>query len=36
MAGAKLAMRMVWPEAQDASPASRWLRGLIVEAAGSV
>jgi DNA-binding transcriptional LysR family regulator len=32
----KLALRMVWPEAQDASPASRWLRALIVEAAGAI
>ncbi len=29
----KLALRMVWAEAQDASPASRWLRGLILQAA---
>jgi len=29
----KLQLRMVWPEAQDASPASRWLRGLITQAA---
>jgi DNA-binding transcriptional LysR family regulator len=28
-----LQMRLLWPEAQDAAPASRWLRGLIVEAA---
>jgi DNA-binding transcriptional LysR family regulator len=28
----KLAMQMIWPQTQDAAPASRWLRGLIVEA----
>lgn len=26
----KLTMRMVWSEAQDTSPASRWLRGLVL------
>ncbi len=30
----KLALRMMWPETQDAAPASRWLRGLILDAAG--
>lgn len=29
----RLALRMIWPETHDASPASRWLRGLILEAA---
>ena len=24
-------MQLLWPDAQDASPASRWLRGIIVE-----
>jgi DNA-binding transcriptional LysR family regulator len=32
----KLALRMVWPEAQDGSLASRWLRGLVIEAAAEV
>ena len=32
----ELAMRMVWPEAQDAAPASRWLRQLVAEAARSI
>lgn len=32
----ELAMRMVWPEAQDAAPASRWLRQLVIDAARSV
>lgn len=27
----QLTMHLVWPEAQDAAPASRWLRQLIVE-----
>lgn len=31
-----LQMKLLWPEAQDAAPASRWLRGLIVEATESV
>jgi DNA-binding transcriptional LysR family regulator len=28
--GPRFALHMIWPEAQDASPASRWLRGLIL------
>lgn len=27
----KLTMQLLWPDAHDASPASRWLRGLIVD-----
>ena len=27
----RLTMHMVWPEAQDTAPASRWLRNLIIE-----
>jgi hypothetical protein len=26
-----MTMQMLWPEAQDAAPASRWIRGLLVE-----
>jgi DNA-binding transcriptional LysR family regulator len=26
-----MTMQMLWPEAQDASPASKWLRGILVE-----
>lgn len=29
-------LRMVWPLAHDASPASRWLRSLVIEAAAAV
>lgn len=31
----ELVMKMVWPEAQDNAPASKWLRGLIVDAASA-
>jgi hypothetical protein len=24
-------MQMLWPEAQDAAPASKWIRGILVE-----
>ncbi len=30
-----LTMRLLWPDAQDASPASRWLRAIIVEIAAA-
>jgi DNA-binding transcriptional LysR family regulator len=33
MAVPRLQMQLLWPDAQDASPASRWLRGLVIEAA---
>jgi DNA-binding transcriptional LysR family regulator len=26
-----MTMQMLWPEAQDAAPASKWIRGLLVE-----
>jgi DNA-binding transcriptional LysR family regulator len=26
-----MTMRMLWPEAQDAAPASKWIRGILVE-----
>ena len=32
----RLTMHMVWPEAQDAAPASRWLRDLIIEETASL
>jgi DNA-binding transcriptional LysR family regulator len=32
----RLALHMVWPEAQDAAPASKWLRGLVLEAAAEI
>lgn len=31
ISGPRFTMHMVWPEAQDAAPASRWLRSLILE-----
>jgi DNA-binding transcriptional LysR family regulator len=30
------ALHLIWPEAQDASAASRWLRGLVLDAARAV
>ena len=27
----RLTMHMIWPEAQDGAPASKWLRNLIIE-----
>lgn len=32
----RLIMHMVWPEAQDTAPASRWLRNLIIEETASL
>ncbi len=32
----RLRMRMLWPLAQDAAPASRWLRGLVAPLAARV
>jgi DNA-binding transcriptional LysR family regulator len=26
-----MTMQMLWPEAQDAAPASKWIRGILVE-----